>query len=484
MAHVDTPQSACRFAVAQAEITPPPGIYHRMWGAATHDRATGVHRPLLAKAMVFQSLAGQDDEQIVVSLDHCLLGTPEMDNLSRRAAEVGAVPAERCVYLFTHTHGAGLMDLARSNLPGGQLIAGYLDAVAVTVGNLIQDARRRARPAAIVYGQGRCDLARQRHFWDAKLGQYVCGFNPQGTTDDTVLVARVTDADSRPLASIVNYACHPTTLAWGNTLVSPDFPGALCDTVQQATGAPCVFIQGASGDNGPRQGFVADPAVADRNGRQLAYAALSALEALPPPGMRFEYQGPVVSGATLGTWAYVPLPELARARLSDWYVQRSVLPLDYRSDLPRREQVQRDLAHWSSMERQAQAAGDEIGQRDARAMVERQTRLLTRLATLPPGGTFPFEILWWRIGGAIWLCLEGEHYNVLQTTLRERLAGVPLVVATLAGGSRPSYLPSADAYGKGIYSETVAVLAPGCLERLIAEFERQLSEIPLPTGGG
>jgi hypothetical protein len=64
---------------------------------------------------------------------------------------------------------------------------------------------------------------------------------------------------------------------------------------------------------------------------------------------------------------------------------------------------------------------------------------------------------------------------VLQTTLRERLGGVPLVVATLAGGSRPSYLPAADAYRKGIYSETVAVLAPGCLERLIEELTRQLS---------
>ena len=30
------------------DITPPVGIYHRMWGAATHDRATGVHKPLLA----------------------------------------------------------------------------------------------------------------------------------------------------------------------------------------------------------------------------------------------------------------------------------------------------------------------------------------------------------------------------------------------------------------------------------------------------
>ena len=32
---------------------------------------------------------------------------------------------------------------------------------------------------------------------------------------------------------------------------------------------------------------------------------------------------------------------------------------------------------------------------------------------------------------------------------------------TLANGSRAAYLPTADAYGKGIYQETIAVLAAG-----------------------
>lgn len=51
---VHTPQSRLRFGVARRDITPPVGIYHRMWGAASHDRSTGVHRPLTATALVFQ----------------------------------------------------------------------------------------------------------------------------------------------------------------------------------------------------------------------------------------------------------------------------------------------------------------------------------------------------------------------------------------------------------------------------------------------
>ncbi len=146
--------------------------------------------------------------------------------------------------------------------------------------------------------------------------------------------------------------------------------------------------------------------------------------------------------------------------------------------MPRRDQVERELTRWQAADEAALAAGDQIGHRDARAMVERQTRLFGRLATLPPGETFPLEIVWWRLGDARWLFLEGEHYNVLQTALRAQLSGAPLVVATLANGWRPSYLPSADAYGKGIYSETVAVLAAGCLEQVIAEVARQFAADP------
>src|SRR5213078_1736439 len=150
-----------------------------------------------------------------------------------------------------------------------------------------------------------------RDFWDEVNEIFVCGYNPKRHADDTVLVARITSVSGKVCGTLVNYACHPTTLAWDNRLISPDYPGAMRETVEKATGAPCVFLQGASGELGPREGFVGDTAVADRNGRQLGHATLAALEALPPPGTRFEYAGPVVSGATIGTWAHRPLNEAA-----------------------------------------------------------------------------------------------------------------------------------------------------------------------------
>jgi hypothetical protein len=52
---------------------------------------------------------------------------------------------------------------------------------------------------------------------------FVCGHNPEDA-DDTVLVARITSIPA-VCGTLVNYACHPTTLAWENRLISPDYPG-------------------------------------------------------------------------------------------------------------------------------------------------------------------------------------------------------------------------------------------------------------------
>jgi hypothetical protein len=332
-------------------------------------------------------------------------------------------------------------------------------------------------PAAITYGVGRCDLAAHRDFWDGASRQWVCGFNPGRAADDTVVVGRVTRADGRPVAVLVNYACHPTTLAWENRLISPDYPGALRETVEQALDVPCVFIQGASGELGPKHGYVGDVAVADANGRQLGYAALSALTALPPAESRFEYSGAVVSGATLGTWRYVPEDADRRAACTHWGVLDDPVSLPYRPGLPVRQEVEEARSRWLDEEAAAMREGDEDRQRDCRAMAERQTRMLARLKLLPPGDRYPYLLRVWRMGDAIWVGTQGEPYNLLQTSLRGEFPDLPIVVCSLANGWGPSYLPPAELYGQGIYQESVAVLAPGCLEAVIAEAAGRIARL-------
>jgi len=463
---LELPQSVCSFGVARGDVTPPTGIYHRMWGAAAHERSTGVHRPLTATAALIAPPGRPSEGVVLVALDHCLFWDAEAGRLLDAVAEKSGVDRGRLLVAFSHTHAAGLMDGRRADRPGGELIAPYLADLADRLSGLVAEALAVAEPATLCYANGRCDLAAHRDLYDEAGGRFVCGFHPDGPADDTVVVVRATAADGRTLATMVNYACHPTTLAWDNTLISPDFPGAMREVVEQATGAPCLFLQGASGDLGPREGFVGDPAVADRNGRQLGHAALSALEGMPPPRTRFEYAGAVESGTPIATWRHAPLDADRLRDLEAWDLRRWTIELPYRSDLPTAEATRADRARWAGEEQDARNRGEQDRAAECRAFVERMDRQLVRIGELPPGPAFPFEVLVWKTGGAFWLAVTGEPYQHLQVELRRRVPNVPIVVLAIVNAWQPGYLPTASSYGRGIYQANIAVLGAGSLESL------------------
>jgi len=463
--HVDTPQSRCRFALAHGDITPPANIYHRMWGAAKHDRATGIHRPLRATLTLFTPLDGAQ-RQFIIALDHCVMGRQEMDNLLDAVSEAADILREELIVVFSHTHAAGLMGLERGNLPGGDLIAPYLESVATRVAELVRETQTKLQPATILYATGHCNLAAHRDYWDEDNQLWACGYDPDTPADDTVLTARAHAEDGTLLATLVNYACHPTTLAWDNTLISPDYPGAMRETIEEVTGVPCLFLQGASGELGPVEGFVGDTSVADRNGRQLGHAALSAIESLPDPNTRFEYTGPVVSGATLGEWKYNELPDEFSDSNAFWQLVRQIIPLPIRPGTPTTQEVETELAKWEKKDTP-----------DARAMAERKRRLLHRLSQLPAGDNFPLEAVVLRLGGAVWIIIQGEHYSVLQKVLRERFPETPLIISTVASHWGASYLPPKELYDKGIYQESIAITAAGSLEKVIETIGGQIEEL-------
>ena len=118
MSRVKTPQTRCRVGVARCDITPPVGIYHRMWGAALHDRATGIHRPLTASLVWFEPREACESEtpmaQLLVSLDHCILDGAELSNIRRSIEQATGVPAQQIQVTLTHTHGSGWMSRQRS----------------------------------------------------------------------------------------------------------------------------------------------------------------------------------------------------------------------------------------------------------------------------------------------------------------------------------------------------------------------------------
>ena len=470
---ISMPAGRCELGFARIDITPPPGIYHRSWGAAKHDASTGVHRELTASALVFVDPAARA-EHALVSLELGWLQAGDLQRLSDTISNGTGLPAERVVITFSHTHAAGNYDPDRLHFEGGSLIPGYLDDLGTRLAGLVKAARTAVQPVDLAFGYGRCDLAHNRDYWDEENRLYACGTNPDRSADDTVVVVRACGRDGRLVVTLVNYSCHPTTLAWDNTLISPDYPGAMREVVEKGTGAPCVFLLGASGDLGPRYGFVGETEAADRNGRQLGYAALSAMEALLPDGTEMHYDGPVISGATIGVWRHGPMEPGRRQRLAafDSAVLTLELPL---LDLPPQAELDRQLAEWQAREEAARREGKDQEAADCRARIERVKRAMRRVETLPPDRkAAPYGVTLWRIGESVLALVSGEPYNVLQRELRARFPATAIVVVVLCNRGTGGYLLPREDYGKGLYQEEAAAIGAGGLEAVAEAVTRQL----------
>lgn len=440
---------------SRRDITPPLGIRTANWGAdGRHETATGVHQPLTVTAL---ALTGAGASTIyVVSAD---LGwwrnTDDEQSVRMPVLEALGIDESQLLLHLVHTHAGPCTTRSQHLDPGGALVDGYLRDVSDAIADACLEARDATRRCHITWGTGACTLATVR---DLPCGDSdVVGFNPDMAADDTVVVGRVTDHDDQVVATIVNYACHPTTLAWQNPLLSPDYVGPARVVVEGETSAPCLFLQGASGDLAPRDQYTGDIDVVERNGRILGHAAMSTLEAMPRPGHMLRFAGVVESGASLGIWEQVraPSPDSLSAQLI-----RVAVPLQPLLS------VEELTERWSH-----------IGATPARERVQRAMGLRKGYVD----GQEAHHPVWLaQVGDAVIVAHPGEAYSLMQVELRRRHPDRCIVVANLTNGPGFMYLPERSAYERQPYQVWQTLVGAGALETVIDAIDAAISEMPAP----
>jgi hypothetical protein len=438
------PEFAGRLGVAREDITPPVGIYARSWGAAKHDVAEGIHRPLTATAVTIQDAAG-GAPLVLVAVDLGWWKSDEERQIRGPVLEALKLDPARVMINMSHTHAGPATSRADGDKPGGELIGPYLDKVRDAVVRAVRRALESAAPGTLTWTVGRCDLAVNRDLPDPSRDRWVTGFNPSAAADDTVLVGRVADASGKVRAVLVNYACHPTTLAWENKLISPDYPGAMRELIEkQAPGALGLYLHGPSGEVSPREQYTGDVETADRNGRRLGYSTLSALEGMLPPRTSLEYAGVVESGAPLATWKRA-------ARTPSGVLDARLIEIE----LPLKE-----MPSAAELEAALQASSD-------RVQSERLRRKLRVRRLVGEGRTAKVPLWVWRVGDGFIVGQPNEAYTLLQTELRRAFPDNAVTVLNLVNGSI-GYLARAELHGEDLYQVWQSPFDRGSLERVIA----------------
>ncbi|WP_051267089.1 neutral/alkaline non-lysosomal ceramidase N-terminal domain-containing protein [Nakamurella lactea] len=447
-------ESSLQVGVAQVDMTPPIGIRARNWGAARIGHATGIHRPLRCGVLALGT--PETNTVYIATLDLCTWGTVASFRGMVEPILAGAgIEAEQLLLHLVHNHCGPSIAEADLSLPGTELIPAYRQQVIDAVLDGMSQAQQAMAPSRITWTYGHCQLATNR---DLPCGERdLTGFNPEVKADDTLAVGRITDAGGQLTAILANYACHPTTLAFHNSLISPDYIGAAREVVQDALEVPLVFFQGASGELAPRDQYVPGVEIADRNGRQLGFAVLAAVNSMSTAATELVFEGAVESGAPLALWQEHPTD--MPAQLS---TEHFTVPLQARRPLTAKELSEK----WSGI--------------DPVAAAERAKRALVQARGYVEDGVAHHPVWIWRLGDAVIVAQSGEAFSVLQTELRRRHPDRMLFVLNLTNGPGSCYLPTEEAYLHDRYQVWQTLLDPGSLETLIEAIDQALRRLPEP----
>jgi hypothetical protein len=114
---------------------------------------------------------------------------------------------------------------------------------------------------------------------------------PFGPVDNEVGVLRIDDAEGKPRAIVMNYACHADVVCL-SFAISADYPGVATRKVEEAfgNGVVCLFVNGAAGNvaplftvprrTGPDDPFKTDYAPMERMGELLSYETIKLAKSL------------------------------------------------------------------------------------------------------------------------------------------------------------------------------------------------------------
>jgi len=440
--------------VARTDITPPVGVAHANWGAAVHQRAEGVDMPFYSTALY---VTDGETNVAVVDMDICYVAADEDQAIRERISKQTGIPHD-CIRLSSsHTHsGAHATPWVTE---GTDLVESYLRELPEKLARTVAQARRRARPVRTGSGVGECRINVNRRP-KAPDGELFTGRNWDGFVDHEVVVMAVDDLEGNPVATLVNFACHPTVLGPPNRLLSPDYPGHVRRTVEQNVGGLCLFLQGAAGNQGPVDGFVGDVEVPRRLGRRLGIEAARVRLEIDPVPRRERLVEIIPSGADLGMYEDEPAGEPdATLRVVDRVVRlpaKECRPLDeLRAELDRR------IAELE----EARRGGDEAAIKTA-VMRAKRAGIAFRVAERASEGTVPVRVQAIRIGSVALVGVPAEPFAEIGVEVKRRSPAGRTLFCGYSNGLT-GYVPTAEAFEEGGYETRTTPFGPDAAQAMI-----------------
>ncbi|MFI7589496.1 neutral/alkaline non-lysosomal ceramidase N-terminal domain-containing protein [Spongisporangium articulatum] len=276
---------------AEVDITPPPGLPKAGYSRNAKD-GNGFRTRLRARVIHLR----QGTTSLAIVATDLLGGSALIQHLvARRLLEAGVdVPLEGLLIGATHTHGApgqfhgtDFYNRFSSNRPG--LDPDWTAFLVERVTEAVQEAVATRRPAVAGWGRTRVEgLTRNRSLPAFRRNPGSSSMGAYDAVNPWVEVLRLDSAEGDPLAALLVFSIHGTTVPSSTGPYNADLWSYLCtdvgDRIATGRGARPVVaaLQGTHGDVTPALEAPAGHAEAARIGRGVAARAMEAYTAAAP----------------------------------------------------------------------------------------------------------------------------------------------------------------------------------------------------------
>jgi Neutral/alkaline non-lysosomal ceramidase, N-terminal len=457
--------------VGRCDITPAPGTPQGGWGAQVHQRGLGADMPLYATALVLS-----DTRETVAIIDVDAIGFDRewTDKIIDAAMDLSHLPREHIRFSCTHTHSGPNTFRLSTITEGLDMVKSYLDELPRRVAGAVWQAQQSLKPVRCAAGRGSCEINVNRRL-TLPDGQVVVGKNWDGPVDHTVRIVRFDDLNQNPVATLLHYACHPTIMAWQCEYATPDYPGVARQVVEQQLGGVCLFLQGATGNVGPREGFTGDVKVYRRLGTLLGLEGAKVALSTDTMRRRERLAGVLQSGAPLAIYEQdeAEAPRTVLRMLS----RQLQLPLARFRPV---EELEIEATECSRQYEHVVKSGTEQEVRAARARLTQANMRLENARSYQGKTHMDWQLQGIRIGSVALLSIPGEPFTEINQQI---VSESPFADTLFSGYSNGGfgYLPIRSAFVEGGYEVQISPFSADAADIVVKEGLKMLKELAEET---
>lgn len=250
---------------AVANITPPLGAC--IAGDANGRTFTGVHDSLYLKTVVIS-----DGKTRIALITADCIGLLHPTLLAIRKGVAAAIPMtdlepSRLVIASTHTHsGPDVVGLWGPNPWTSGVDTSYQNALVKKAVETVVQALANQQKATAVCSEGT--------YGDS----WVVNISDTTSIDRNIALLQFIDRNGNSIASLLNFACHPTFLDNASDWVSADYVAGVYKQMDEQLGGVNLFLQGAIGGWVQPEFEEKTFAAAEKRGRELADTGLKLLK--------------------------------------------------------------------------------------------------------------------------------------------------------------------------------------------------------------